>query len=167
MNDFSFVRDIPDLKAILDRADDADVRIVDCAKDLPAFVADLLAYMPWWMRGLYRLRKVLVLSLGGRQDLAPKPVAMRPEDVPMAVGDPVSFFTVVASGKNHWAAEAWDRHISGCLAVAVEPLDDEVNRFHVMTAARYRHWTGRVYYAVIYPFHHVVVHCMARHAATA
>jgi hypothetical protein len=130
------------------------------------FVAALISYMPGWLRLLYRARGVLVRLLGGRQDSIPDARALDPEELSLTPGDPAAFFTVVAAeDERYWVAEARDRTLSGYLAVAVEPLEGDSRRFHVICMARYRHWTAPIYYNAINLFHHLVVHAMVRHAA--
>ena len=40
------------------------------------------------------------------------------------------------------------------------------NRYYVVTAVNYKHWTGPVYFNLIRPFHHLVVSRMAKHGVT-
>lgn len=163
---FAYVRTMPAMADLLETVDRKDVRTVECHKSMREFIAGLLSYMPGWMKFLYAVRNKFVLLLGQRPTEVPTGVRLQPEDVPFTPGDPAAFFTVTAAeADRYWAAEARDGMIAGYIAVAVEPLPDGVNRFHVLTMAKYLAWTGRMYYNIINVFHHIVVHYMVRHAA--
>ncbi|MCJ2164212.1 MULTISPECIES: DUF2867 domain-containing protein [unclassified Pseudodesulfovibrio] len=141
------------------------VKTVESPATLREFVTNCLAYMPGWMRFLYRVREYFVLMLGTRQDEIPRQLPMSPQDLSFTPGDPGSFFTVLAGKENlYWLGEAKDDMIAGCLGMVCEPTQHGTNRFHVVTTATYLRWTARIYFNVIRPFHHLVIHCMTRHA---
>lgn len=163
---FAFAGSMPGIAAVLKAADRKDVRCVDCHKDLRQFLADLFSYMPAWLRWLYRARNVFAACLGQKPTPVETAPRLKPEQVSFAAGHPAAFFTVIAGQEGRYlVAEAKDGMIAGYLAVAVQPLPGGLNRFHVLTMAKYLHWTGRLYYNVIDVFHHLVVHRMVRHAA--
>lgn len=84
-------------------------------------------------------------------------------------------------GGEHWLAVIHDQHLSAWVAVFADAVEHSrepspqsspqsspqqggpLRRFSVCTVVRHRHWTGPVYFAVIKPFHVLVVRCMARH----
>lgn len=157
---------IPELAAIAAGADRIHVKSVDCRKNLREFLSAALSYMPGWMRFLYRVRWVFVRLLGASQDGVPASLFVAPEDVAFANGEDASIFTVAAAKEgSYWLGQATDKMVTGYLGVIVEPLENGVNRFHIVTMVKFRHWTGPIYFTVITPFHHLVVMCMAREAA--
>lgn len=84
---------------------------------------------------------------------------MRPEDVPFAPGGRIGFFSVVEGVEDrHLLLEASDSHLAAYLAIVA----DGDGRYRMVTVVRYLHWTGRLYFAVIRPFHWLVVRGMAR-----
>jgi len=168
MSTHDVVRTIPALAGLANGADRIHVKSVACGKTLREFLAAILSYMPGWMRFLFRVRGVFVRVLGARQDAIPLRLSLAPEDVSFVPGDEGGFFNVVsAEEERYWIGEAKDRILSGYLGVVVEPLEDGAKRFHIITMAKYHHWTGPIYFNVINPFHHIVVLYMARAAVRA
>ena len=162
------INDMEPLAELVRQADRVHVKTFACGKSLRECLAAMLSYMPGWMRMLYRVRGVFVRLLGNRQEEVPRQHDLGPRDVSFTPGDPAAFFTVAAGEEERfWAAEARDRMISGFLAVAMEPGEQGINRFHLLTMAKYHHFTGRIYFNIINPFHHFVVFCMARRAVRA
>lgn len=157
---------IPELAAIFNGADNIHVVSVDCRKSLREFLSAVLSYMPGWMRFLYRVRWVFVRLLGARQDGVPASLFVAPDGVPFAKGEQSSIFTVIeAREDSFWIGKATDTMITGYLGVIAEPLESGANRFHIVTGAKFLHWTGSIYFAIIKPFHNLVVACMAREGA--
>lgn len=164
----AYIDQIPEIAPLLEGADHVDIKVVEGAVTLRQFVAALFAYQPGWITLLYRVRAVFVRLLGMRQKGVPRPMKMRPEDVPMTPGDPAAFFTVVAAQEDRYLfAEATEQHLTAKLGVVVEPLNHERRRFYVVTVVHYHKWTGPVYFNFIRPFHHIVVRQMARAGARA
>ncbi|MGE4556187.1 MAG: DUF2867 domain-containing protein [Desulfovibrionaceae bacterium] len=161
-----FINTIPEIKTFLDGADHVDIKHADSVKPMREFIAAALSYMPRWMVALYKVRAVFVRLLGLKQGGYPGAERVNPEDVIFSPGDMGGFFKVKGGEEDrYWIAGATEKHLSGYLAIAVEPLPDGMKRFHLATIVYYRHWTGRVYFNLIRPFHHVVVWAMMRHAA--
>lgn len=155
----------PELKPFIDAANRVHVKSVESEKTLREFLAAILSYMPGWMRFLYRVRAVFVRLLGSRQEDTPQALAIGPEDIDFTKGAAMAFFQVVAGKEGRYLlGQAADKIITGTLGVIAEPLESGAHRFHILTMARYNHWTGRIYFNVINPFHHLVVWSMARHA---
>lgn len=162
-NERASIDQIPEIAPLLEGADHVDIKVVEGAVTLRQFVAALFSYQPGWITFLYRVRAVFVRLLGMRQEGMPRPMKMRPEDVPMTPGGPAAFFTVVAAQEDRYLfAEVVDTHLTAKLGVVVAPLDHERRRFYVVTVVHYHKWTGPVYFNVIRPFHHLVVGRMAR-----
>ncbi|BCS87601.1 DUF2867 domain-containing protein [Pseudodesulfovibrio sediminis] len=159
------IRTIPSLAKLENDVDYFHVHSVTSPQNLREFVAASLSYMPGWMRFLYHLRKYFVRLLGTRQTKDHEKTVLRPEDLSFTLGDLVAFFTTQAAEENKfWLGEARDDMISGHIAFVYEPGLDGMNQFHLITTATYLHWTARIYFIVIRPFHHLVVYSMARHA---
>lgn len=162
----AYMDTIPEIRGFLEGADHVDITHADSVTSMREFIAAALSYMPGWMKALYKVRAVFVRLLGMKQDGYPGADRVSPKDVIFAPGDMGSFFKVKGGEEErYWIAGATEKHLSGYLAIAAEPLPDGMKRFHVATIVHYRHWTGRVYFNLIRPFHHVVVWAMVRHAA--
>ncbi len=160
-----YIETIPELADLMTDIDHVDSKCGEGKMSMRAFIAAALSYMPGWMRFLYRVRALFVRLLGMRQDAVPDDTSVSPEEVSLTPGEAAAFFTVVmAKDEHYWVAEATDKHLSGYLGVAIEPLDNGRRRFHVFTVVKYHHWTGPVYFNVIRPFHHIVVWAMIRTA---
>ena len=125
----------------------------------------MLSYYPWWVIQLYRIRKMLVRMLGLVKHEEPKELPnLQPEEVSFTPGKTVTFFIVRCAQEDlYWIAETpEDKHLKAYFGVVIEPKDDNINRFYVVTTVYYKHWTGPVYFNLIRPFHHFVVSHMAR-----
>jgi len=155
----------PEITALLKGADHVDVKIVEGAVSLRQFIAAMLSYYPRWIVSLYYVRAVFVRLLGMRQPGKPDELPrLKPEDISMTAGDQATFFIVrLAREEEYWIAETpEDKHLQAYFGIVVEPVDHNLNRFHVITIVHYKHWTGPVYFNTIRPFHHLVVRRMAR-----
>lgn len=162
----AFIHTIPEINVFLDGANHVGIKHVDSVKPMREFIAAALSYMPGWMVALYKVRGVFVRLLGLKQDGYPGAEKVHPEDVLFSPGNMGSFFKVEGGEEDsYWIAGATEKHLSGYLAIAVEPLPNGMKRFHMATIVFYRHWTGKVYFNLIRPFHHVVAWAMAHHAA--
>jgi hypothetical protein len=163
----SFLESIPDLAPLFENADYTDVYTAESKVDLRTFIARLMSYQPGWLRMLYRVRAVLVRLLGMRQAaMGNAPVAA--EHISFTPGDPCRTFTVTCGRDGEYlAVHHADKHLRADLLMAREWLGDGINRFHVGTIVHHAHWTGPVYFAIIRPFHHLVVKMTMRAATKA
>ncbi len=153
---------IPELASLLQEADHVDIKVVTGETTLREFIAGMFNYYPRWMKGLYRIRWGFVRLLGMKQEGIPQQIRMHPEDVPMGIGEQASFFKVAcATEEQYWVAGTAEAHLSAYLGVVVES-GVSTNRFHLLTIVHYHNWTGRIYFNVIRPFHHLVVRKMAQ-----
>lgn len=158
------IYDIPDLKTVLRNADHVDVKTVQGRVNLSGFIAAMLTYSPVWLAFFYRIRKVFVLLLGMQQDEDPEILKpLNAADISFQPGETASFFTVRYAEKDrYWIAETPDdKHLRAFFGIFRQRVNQQENRFHVMTVVHYKHWTGPVYFNVIRPFHHLVVKLMA------
>ena len=157
------------LDRYFEKADIKDVKVFEGRTTLRRFIAAMLSYYPWWVILLYRIRQMLVSILGLVKHEAPEELPnLEPEDVPFTPGENATFFVVrCAREELFWVSETpEDKHLKAYFGVVKEPVNDTVNRFYVITAVFYKHWTGPVYFNLIRPFHHLVVSRMARHGLT-
>lgn len=163
----SCITKIEGIKPLLDTADHTDVKVAEGKADMREFIAAMLNYYPWWMGFLFRIRSVLVRILGLVRHSVPETFTpLRPQDVPLTPGETAAFFIVrFAVEHSHWVAETPpDKHLGAYIAVVVEPVNENINRFHVITIVHYKHWTGPVYFNLIRPFHHLVIRRMMKAA---
>ncbi|MBA2680056.1 MAG: DUF2867 domain-containing protein [Ktedonobacteraceae bacterium] len=159
----AYIRRLPELVPLLERADHIDVKTVSGSVNLRTFLANMLNYQPDWITTLYGVRAVFVRFLNMRQNGLPHRQHLTPEGIPMQEGQSAAFFKVrMAREEHYWVAEIKDKHLKALLGVIVEPLPGQrQKRFHVVTVVHYRNWAGPVYFNVIRPFHHLVVGSMA------
>jgi hypothetical protein len=159
------VAQIPGIARLLEGSNYVDVKTVEGQTSLRQFIASMLSYYPGWIVFLYRIRAILVKLLGLYKHPAPEALPeLGAEDVSFVVGEAVNFFTVrLAEEKHYWVGETpEDKHLRAYLGVVVEPVEDNRKCFQVATIVYYKHWTGRVYFNLIRPFHHLVVGRMMR-----
>ena len=155
----------PEIARLLEGANHFDVKIVEGAVSMRQFIASMLSYYPRWIVFLYDVRGVFVRLLGMRQPGKPDELPrLKPEDISMTPGEHATFFIVrQAREEEYWIAETpEDKHLQAYFGIIVEPVEDNLNRFHVVTIVHYKHWTGPVYFNTIRPFHHLVVRSMAK-----
>lgn len=160
-----YIGQFKELQQFFEESDFTDVKVVEGAVTLRAFIASMLSYYPWWIILLYRIRTFVVFILGLVKHEAPEELpSLAPEEVSFMPGERVTFFIVRKAKEDvYWFSETpEDKHLSAYFGVVVEPLNKDLNRFYVVTTLRYRHWTGPVYFNLIRPFHHLVVSQMSR-----
>ena len=115
---------IPELQPVLEAQPIyVDVKVATGTVDLPTFVAAMLGYQPGWITALYRLRAVLLRTLGMPQAGIRRGPKMTPETVPMRPGSSAGRFTVrMAEQDRYWVGEASEQHLEAAVGVVVEPL---------------------------------------------
>ncbi|MER7129697.1 DUF2867 domain-containing protein [Streptosporangium saharense] len=149
---------LPGPRALAEGADHLDVKTVEGRASLEEFLRGMLAWRPGWLRFLYWVRGGFVRLLGMRQEGNPAAGRAPMEEIPLVPGARASFFTVVEADPDRYVvAGVTESHLTAHLVVVAEP-----GRFHVATVVHHHRWTGPVYFAVIRPFHHLVVRAMAR-----
>jgi hypothetical protein len=158
----------PALEKFFRNVDYIDVKRIEAKTSLRAFIAGMLSYYPWWIVVLYRIREILVSFLGlVRHDRPERLPSFSAEDISFAPEDNVSFFIVrKAEEDSFWVSETPpDKHLTAYFVVMADKQSTGLTRFEVVTAIRYLHWTGPVYFNLIRPFHHLVVSQMMRAGA--
>lgn len=155
---------VPNLLQLAEESDHLDVKTYTSEGRLDAFLVGFLNYMPGWIKALYGVRWVFVRLLGMRQEGLPaESLQITREKLPMTVGEYANVFQVAAAEpEGYWMGFATDKHLTAYICVIAEPTQSAARLFHVITLVQYHHWTGPVYFNVIRPFHHVVVHQMAQ-----
>jgi hypothetical protein len=158
----------PELEELFNDMDYIDVKHIEAETSLRGFIAGMLSYYPWWIVILYRVRQILVWLLRlARHDKPETLPSFKAEQVSFTPGENASFFIIrKAEEEKYWIAETpEDKHLSAYFSVSADKLDSGMTRFTVMTAIRYLHWSGPVYFNLIRPFHHLVVRSMMRAGA--
>lgn len=157
----SYLHTISDLHPFLANADYYDEKQIEGTGTLREFLTGFLTHYPGWIKALYGIRAGFVRLLGMRQPRMSLPPRLTPADISFVPGVRATIFKVKGGKEGaYWMAGADDTHLSADVVVAVEPLADGRNRFHVGTLVHYHAWTGPVYMTVIRPFHHIVVQSM-------
>ncbi|EGB15459.1 hypothetical protein DND132_2255 [Pseudodesulfovibrio mercurii] len=154
------------MAGLLDGADHVDVHTMDGRGTVLGLAAGLLSYRPAWMAWLWRVRVALLRTLGQGERAVPDRAVLTAETLPRAPGDRAGIFTVVRTdGETYWIGEGKESHLDAAVAVCGESLSegpDGRSRFRVVTVVRYRNRAGAVYFNLIRPFHHLVVHAAMR-----
>ncbi|SDL12282.1 Protein of unknown function [Maridesulfovibrio ferrireducens] len=163
-DEMKIVRSIPVLRELVDGADYVDSKAFMGACSMNDFLVRMITYQPAWLRMLYRVRGVVAKLMGLKHDVVA--YDNKKEKLDFAAGGKVDFFTSVDfKPDQYWVGEASDKHLNGYIGVVAEPLESGEVRFHSFTVVNFRHWTGPIYFNLIRPFHHIVVHCMGKYAA--
>jgi hypothetical protein len=112
---------------------------------------------------LYGARYPLARAL--RLDTARVP-RRRSADVSFEPGAAAGSFTVRAGDPERYlVVGADDSHLSGYLTVVATPVAGARKRFQVGTIVRFHNRVGPAYFALIKPFHHLVIRGMLRAGA--
>jgi hypothetical protein len=162
-----YLKSIAEIRKLFAAADYVGIKTVDSEDELEGFLVKIFSYRPTLIRLLYRIRAPIVRLLGFRQDPLPDMAEWIPAEFPMLPCGAVWFFTVQrVKEDSFWIAGCpRDRHLDADLAVVARPLGGRRKRFYLVTAVRYKHWTGPVYFNLIRLFNLLLVNRMAHHAA--
>jgi hypothetical protein len=153
----------PELASVVDGADYVQFKEIEGTANLREFLAAALGWQPGWVRGLFAARSVLARALRLKTPGPPSVSNLRPQDISFTPGDQLSIFTVTTGEEDHYlVVEAVDRHLTTHLTVVANPVADGRNRFQVGTIVHHHRWTGPLYFALIRPFHHVVLNGMLK-----
>jgi hypothetical protein len=154
--------DLPELADLLPSSDVVDVKTATGAVTLREFVAGALGNESAVSRALFAIRAPIARLLRLDKDGLPARTRLRPEDVSFTPGKPVSFFTVERGEEEHYLLlKVVDNNLVAHLAIIVDD-SGPVRAFKVVTLVRYLRSAGRLYFGLIRPFHHVIVHFMCR-----
>ena len=107
-----------------------------------------LAAPPQWVHRLMRLRDRLVTPFG----LKPASAPLRQAAPPLQIGECFGIFRVLASSADTVLLGEDDWHLDFRIL-----LRWQASELTVITAVRTKHWAGRLYMALVTPFHHLIV----------
>ena len=162
-----YIETIKELRPTLENADYVGIKTVTGNNSLQGFVYKMLHYRPGLIRLFYRIRAFVVRFIGIRQEPLPDMPEWLPKDLPMLPCGNIWFFTVRGALEDRfWVAQCPnDRHLTAHIGVVAEPVRNEIKKFHIVTIVRFKHWTGRLYFGLIFPFNLILVDRMAKHGA--
>ena len=125
-------------------------------------ISNALSWQPTWLKLLFLARGGLARLLRLEHPSSRPGRSLRPEEISFHPGDRLAFFTVSAGKEDAFIVlTAEDTHLVGHLIVEVVPTDTGTeHRFRIITAVHYRRWTGKLYFNIIRPFHHIIMHRM-------
>ena len=140
----------------VDGADYVEFEEIESENSLREFVAGVFGWSPVWVKALFGARYVLAKALRLDTASVPRSGRLRPEDVGFTPGDRVAFFTVRAGDPERYlVAGVDDSHLSGYLTVESVPRG-----FRLGTVVHFHNRVGPAYFALIKPFHHLVIRGM-------
>ncbi|MFC0626999.1 DUF2867 domain-containing protein [Kribbella deserti] len=154
-----------ELGEVLSTADEFDVKTAFGEVELREFAAGALGWSPAWVKALFGVRVVFAAMLRLDKPAVSMNARPTPEGMDFTPGSRISFFTVVRAEEGRYLLlEAADNHLTGYLALTVEP-GERSNRLSLVTMVKYHRKAGRAYYQVIKPFHHLIVTGMVQAGA--
>ena len=132
------------------------------ALSLRECISNALSWQPAWLKILFLARGGLARLMRLEHPSGRPSHSLRPDEISFHPGDRLAFFTVSAGQEDAFLVlTAEDTHLTGHLIVEVDPSDTGTERrFRVLTAVHYRRWTGLLYFNIIRPFHHIIMHRM-------
>ena len=153
----------PELAPVLEGADYVEFKEIEGEVSLREFVSGMLGWSPGWLKVLFAARYLLARAL--RLDTAGVPPYARlsPENVSFTPGDKAAFFTVRSGQEDRYLVVGVDdNHLTAHLTIVAEPVSGGRKRFQVGTIVHYHRKAGPAYFAVVRPFHHLVIRGMLR-----
>lgn len=161
----TYLERIHEVQVLLQDGDHFDVKSIEAEVTLREFIVGSLNYHPTWIQALYVIRAGFVRFLGMKQEKMAFP-KLTPQNLPFEKGASSTIFQVQSAKENdHWIAKISDKHLDAYLVIAQESLANGKKRFHFGTIVHYKNWAGPLYFNVIRPFHHLVVHQMMKAGA--
>ena len=135
------------------RADYSDSYSLDVSSDAELCPGKLLESVfsdtPRWVNGLMRVRNALVAPFGlkaGESRVFRKAIVEQSEREAILSND--------------------DNHLIFKVTLSVFPRPDGVRRINISTVVQYHNRLGRIYFALIRPFHRIIVRRMLRRIAS-
>ncbi len=115
--------------------------------------------MPDWVNGLMNLRNSLVKVFGlrGKGDSTL-------EDVEKIIryGGNNSFISVYNKSANENIIRITDKHLTAYMSVYIENINEKEAKIYCSTLVRFHKKSGKIYFAAIFPFHHIIVRSMIK-----
>jgi hypothetical protein len=150
-----------ELAAVLDGADYIEFKEIESENSLREFVAGVFGWSPAWLKALFGVRYVLAKALRLETAAVPRTGRLRPGDIGFEPGDHVAFFTVHSGDPERYLiVGADDSHLTGYLTVEAVPRG-----FRLGTIVHFHNRVGPAYFALIKPFHHLVIRGMLKAGA--
>jgi hypothetical protein len=158
MDIHDYLHQLPVLGEVMQHPDHIDIKTVHSDHaTLRDMIAGMVNYQPRWITVLLGIRWGFVRLLGMKQEGIPASPHIDPEDLVLEPGSKIDFFETAAAQENcYWISQFDDSHLIGYFALVADPNDPHC--FYGVTIVKYHNWTGRVYFNVIRPFHHLVVY---------
>jgi len=103
--------------------------------------------MPEWVGGLMALRNLLVRPFGLQGD----------PDAAAAGAPRIGMFPVISKDPGEIVLGFNDRHLDFRIVVETQALEDQQTQVRMMTLVKRHNTLGRIYLAVIMPFHKLIV----------
>ena len=155
-----------ELAPFLDGADYVEFKEIESENSLREFVAGVFGWSPGWVKFLFGARYLLARALRLETARVPRRPPLRPEDVGFEPGDPVGLFRVQSGDPERYlVVGADDSHLSGYLTVVASPVAGARKRFQVGTIVHFHNRVGPAYFALVRPFHHLVIRGMLKAGA--
>lgn len=156
----------PELSELFADADYTEHKSTESANNLRRFMVGFLFYSPRWLTFLFRLRAIVAKILK-IDDVAVDSTCQNEESICFAPGDTCSVFTVLHSKEDEYIALRYEaNHLRADLLAVMTPLSNGLNHFEIDTIVKYKHWTGRLYFFLVRPFHHLIFSRMIHAGAT-
>jgi hypothetical protein len=151
--------DLKSLDLDQENCDCFEVRSVTTSLNLPEVISVIFNYRPRWIQFLFVLRRLLASILRLKQERQKQSPALKPEDISFQRGASETKFTVLHGDRNrYWVSRApADRHLEAKIAVVLHSVEGKKKTYKLITWVRYLHWTGKLYFNLIRPFHHIIV----------
>ncbi len=132
---------------------------VDSPRDVDAVARAIFARSAWWVRGLLAIRDITVAPLGL------KTTSKLKRSGRLEARSFIGFFPILSRSLNELVVGVDDRHLDFRTSILVCPLDHN-GGFEVVatTVVRCHNGLGRIYLALIRPFHVLVIQSNLRRA---
>ncbi len=146
----------PNLESVLPAANfiDAYQVVVQHRAGSHVLVKHIMSAMPRWVSGLLSLRNAMMAPLGLKTDDAP------------SAGEKFGMFPVISSTENRTILGFDDKHLDFRLVLDAMPVADQSTKVTLSTAVKTHNHFGRIYLAVVLPFHRIIARTMLARAAT-
>lgn len=162
----STLNEHPELLKLYECADYTEHKTIKSTNNLRRFLAGFVFYSPRWLNHLFRLRSILTKILK-IDEVAANPTPQEEKDICFLPGETCSVYTILFSKNNEYAVLRYDAsHLKADIVIALTPISDDCNFFEIDTIVHYKHWTGRIYFILVRPFHHIIFSRMIRAGAT-
>ncbi len=146
----------PDLRDVLPNANfvDAFETVLPSRESADLLTTRIMTKSPKWINHLLDLRNLVMAPFG----LVTKEV-----DLPHGQSR-LGMFPVISSNQNRTILGFDDRHLDFRIVIDALPKGENDTRLRLATAVRTHNIFGRIYLAIVLPFHRLIVPAMLRRA---